>query len=100
MTKRSDGSGRCAGGCCWCPRPRRHSSRSCAGMAPLTAPPPRPLLAAAAPAEEEANITPRISTGLIELAPDHVVSTTLYNDQFPGPLLRPQQGRRVVDIQR
>ena len=30
------------------------------------------------------------------MAPEHIVSTTLYNDQFPGPLLRFKQGQRVV----
>jgi FtsP/CotA-like multicopper oxidase with cupredoxin domain len=30
------------------------------------------------------------------LAPDHIASTTLYNDQFPGPLLRFTEGRRVI----
>jgi FtsP/CotA-like multicopper oxidase with cupredoxin domain len=48
-----------------------------------------------APAEP-ADVTLRIATGLVQLAPDHVVSTTLYNDQFPGPLLRFTEGRRVV----
>ena len=38
----------------------------------------------------------RIGTGLVELAPDHVVSTTLYNGQFPGPLLRFKEGQRVI----
>jgi FtsP/CotA-like multicopper oxidase with cupredoxin domain len=38
----------------------------------------------------------RIATGLVQLAPDHVVSTTVYNDQFPGPLLRFTEGKRVV----
>ena len=32
--------------------------------------------------------TLRIASGLIELSPEHIVSTTLYNGQFPGPLLR------------
>ncbi len=46
-----------------------------------------------------ANVTLRIATGLIELAPDHIVSTTLYNGQFPGPLLRFKEGEPVtVDI--
>jgi FtsP/CotA-like multicopper oxidase with cupredoxin domain len=41
----------------------------------------------------------RIAKGLIELAPDQIVSTTLYNGQFPGPLLRFQEGRPVtVDV--
>jgi len=34
----------------------------------------------------------RIATGLVELAPQHVVSTTLYDGQFPGPLLRFKEG--------
>ena len=41
----------------------------------------------------------RIGTGLIELAPDQIISTTTYNGQFPGPLLRFKEGRpAVVDI--
>ncbi len=44
----------------------------------------------------KADYTLRIATGLIELSPEHVVSTTLYNGQFPGPLLRMKEGRRVV----
>jgi FtsP/CotA-like multicopper oxidase with cupredoxin domain len=47
-------------------------------------------------AVEKADVTLRIATGLVELAPDQVVSTTLYNDQFPGPLLRFTEGQRVV----
>jgi len=35
----------------------------------------------------------------VELAPDHIVSTTLYNNQFPGPLLRFKEGRpALVDV--
>ena len=44
----------------------------------------------------KAGVTLRIATGLVELAPDQIVSTTLYNDQFPGPLLRFTEGKRVV----
>jgi FtsP/CotA-like multicopper oxidase with cupredoxin domain len=47
-------------------------------------------------AAEAADYTLQIGTGLVELAPDHIVSTTLYNGAFPGPLLRFQEGRRVV----
>ncbi len=48
---------------------------------------------------EKADHTLRIATGLVELAPDHIVSTTLYNGQFPGPLLRFKEGQRtVVDV--
>ena len=35
-------------------------------------------------------------SGLIELGPDTTISTTLYNGQFPGPLLRLTEGKRVV----
>ncbi len=41
----------------------------------------------------------RIGTALVELAPDHIISTTTYNGQFPGPLLRFKEGQPVsVDI--
>lgn len=40
--------------------------------------------------------TLRIARSLVELAPDHIVSTTTYNGQFPGPLLRLKEGRPVV----
>ncbi len=46
-----------------------------------------------------ADVTLRIATGLVALAPDRIVSTTLYNDQFPGPLLRFTEGKRaIIDI--
>ncbi len=46
-----------------------------------------------------ADHTIRIATGLVELGQDTIVSTKLYNGQFPGPLLRFQEGRRVtIDI--
>ena len=32
----------------------------------------------------------------MELAPDRILSTTTYNGQFPGPLLRFKEGRQVV----
>src|SRR5271165_4856534 len=54
-----------------------------------------PRLSRAATAEK-ADYTLRIATGLVELAPDHIVSTALYNEQFPGPLLRFTEGKRVV----
>lgn len=50
-------------------------------------------------AASKADHSIRIAKGLSELAPDQIVSTTLYNGQFPGPLLRFQEGQRVtVDI--
>jgi FtsP/CotA-like multicopper oxidase with cupredoxin domain len=47
----------------------------------------------------KADYTLRIRQTKVELAPNHVISTTAYNDQFPGPLVRLTEGRRVtVDI--
>lgn len=47
----------------------------------------------------KADYTIQIAQGLAELGPEHIVSTTLYNDQFPGPLLRFREGQAVtVDI--
>jgi FtsP/CotA-like multicopper oxidase with cupredoxin domain len=47
----------------------------------------------------QADYTLRIAPGSVELSPGHVVSTTLYNGQFPGPLLRFTEGKRaIVDI--
>jgi hypothetical protein len=47
---------------------------------------PRALWPAVAQSRAPADYTLRIATGLVELAPEHIVSTTLYNGQFPGPL--------------
>jgi FtsP/CotA-like multicopper oxidase with cupredoxin domain len=56
-----------------------------------------PLLAAEpAFAASKADYSIRIAKGLIELAPEQIVSTTLYNGQFPGPLLRFREGERVI----
>lgn len=60
---------------------------------------PRPALAVGDDAAEKADYTLRIGAGLVELAPDHIISTTLYNGQFPGPLLRFTEGQKaVVDV--
>jgi len=49
--------------------------------------------------DEPADYTIRIGTGLVEVGPQHIISTTTYNGQFPGPLLRFKEGQRaVVDI--
>ena len=49
--------------------------------------------------EEKANYTIRIGTGLVEVGPQHIISTTTYNGQFPGPLLRFKEGQRtIIDI--
>lgn len=52
-----------------------------------------------APPGGKTDYTLRIGTGTVELAPDVIVSTTTYNGQFPGPLLRFKEGQRTwVDI--
>ena len=69
-----------------------------AGLAPLVAAVPRlPLTEGQRQAPDaKADYTVRIGTGLVELSPTHIISTTLYNDQFPGPLLRFKEGQHVV----
>jgi FtsP/CotA-like multicopper oxidase with cupredoxin domain len=52
--------------------------------------------ALARPHQDGADYTVRIGTSLVELGPDRIVSTTTYNGQFPGPLLRFREGQRVV----
>jgi FtsP/CotA-like multicopper oxidase with cupredoxin domain len=72
----------------------RRSLLAFAGAAPLaTAAMTRRLWAQAAAPVADHRL--RIATGLVELAPDQIVSTTLYNDQFPGPLLRMREGERT-----
>ena len=44
------------------------------------------------PPRGKPDYTVRIGTGTVELAPDRVVSTIVYNGQFPGPLLRFKEG--------
>jgi FtsP/CotA-like multicopper oxidase with cupredoxin domain len=73
---------------------RMGGAAAMAGAVPL---PARAQTAAPSPAANaKADYTIRIATGLAELAPDHIVSTTLYNGQFPGPLLRLKEGKRIV----
>jgi FtsP/CotA-like multicopper oxidase with cupredoxin domain len=68
-----------------------------AGLVPLLARVPRSAWGAEGSATgEKADHTLRIGVALVELAPNHVVSTTVYNGQFPGPLLRFEEGKRVV----
>jgi FtsP/CotA-like multicopper oxidase with cupredoxin domain len=85
----------------WMPLDRRRFLET-AGLSALAASLPRPLLAGEPGADarsEQADYTVRIGTGPFELAQDHIVSTTLYNGQFPGPLIRFKEGQRtVVDI--
>jgi FtsP/CotA-like multicopper oxidase with cupredoxin domain len=52
-----------------------------------------------ATAIQKADSTIRIKTGLVEVGPQHIISTTTYNGQFPGPLLRFKEGQQtIVDI--
>ena len=57
------------------------------------------LRAAYAQAPSKSDYTIEIVNGLVELGPEQIVSTTLYNGQFPGPLLRFNEGQPItVDI--
>jgi FtsP/CotA-like multicopper oxidase with cupredoxin domain len=56
----------------------------------------RPAQQTAAEPVAKADYTIRIATGLVDLGPGHIVATTVYNDRFPGPLLRFKEGQRVV----
>ena len=47
-------------------------------------------------AGDRTDYTIRIAAGLVELGPGHIISTTLYNGQFPGPLLRFTEGTAVT----
>jgi len=53
----------------------------------------------AAPPTSPADYTLTIAVKPVELAPNHIISTTTYNSQFPGPLLRFEEGKPVtIDI--
>jgi FtsP/CotA-like multicopper oxidase with cupredoxin domain len=67
-----------------------------AGLVSLVGAVPRLASAAEESTAEKPDYKLRISTGLVELSPDHIVSTTLYNGQFPGPLLRFNEGQPVI----
>jgi FtsP/CotA-like multicopper oxidase with cupredoxin domain len=72
----------------------RRSLLKAAGLIPMLRAETNP--AAAQTPTEKPDHTIRIAAGLAELAPEHIVSTTLYNGQFPGPLIRFREGQRVV----
>ena len=74
---------------------RRSLLKHAAMLSVMSALPRLARAADEAPAEK-ADYTLRIDTGLVELSPEHIVSTTLYNGQFPGPLVRLREGQRVV----
>src|ERR1700749_377421 len=71
-----------------------------AGLAlPLVGVLPAALARPHALPDDPADYTIRIGTGLVEIGPQHIISTTTYNGQFPGPMLRFREGQRtVVDI--
>ena len=50
----------------------------------------------AAETEPAADYTVRIKVAPIEIAPNQILSTVTYNGQFPGPLLRFQEGHQVI----
>jgi FtsP/CotA-like multicopper oxidase with cupredoxin domain len=74
----------------------RRSLLNLAALASAMSTIPRLARAVEQATTEKPDYTLRIATGLVELAPDHIVSTTLYNGQFPGPLLRFKEGQRVI----
>src|SRR6516225_6394076 len=74
----------------------RRAVLRCAGLVPLIGAMPRLAFGVDETTAEKADYTLRTGTGLVELAPDHIVSTTLYNGQFPGPLLRFKEGQQVI----
>src|SRR5487761_460042 len=51
---------------------------------------------AVAARRQPADYTIRIATTLVEVGPQRLLSTTAYNGQFPGPLLRFKEGRKVI----
>jgi FtsP/CotA-like multicopper oxidase with cupredoxin domain len=67
-----------------------------AGLLPGCSRPEQKSAAPAAAPDTPADYTIRIATGLVELAPDRIIATTLYNRQFPGPLIRLKEGRPVT----
>lgn len=71
----------------------RRSIVKMAAMAPLASAMPGDAWAAG---DSKADHMLRIATSLVELAPDHIVSTRLYNDQLPGPMLHMQEGHRIT----
>ncbi len=77
----------------------RRALLKAAAIVPVASAMPLTARADDKPATSAADHTLRIANGLVELAPEHIVSTTLYNGQFPGPLLRFKEGQRVtIDI--
>jgi len=65
-----------------------------AGTAPDTA--AGDMVAGHSPGEGAADYTLRIAASAIEIGRKRIVSAITYNGQFPGPLLRFQEGREVT----
>ena len=60
---------------------------------------PIPTLPSDPSESSSADYTLRIKVSPIEIAPNRIISTTTYDGQFPGPLIRLKEGRQVtVDI--
>lgn len=77
----------------------RRTLLKCVSAAPFGGIIPFGESAAVAQPAEKADYTLQIANGLVELGPGHIISTTLYNGQFPGPLLRFREGQRaIVDV--
>ena len=74
----------------------RRSFLKYAGLVSVIGAVPRLAFGADESTPKKADYTLRVGTGLVELAPDHIVSTTLYNGQFPGPLVRFKEGQEVI----
>ena len=73
---------------------RRHFLKAAAGAVPAMS-----AIGQALAADAPADHTLTIGTGVVELGPDTIISTKLYNGQFPGPLLRMQEGKPVtIDV--
>jgi FtsP/CotA-like multicopper oxidase with cupredoxin domain len=74
----------------------RRSLLKHAAVLPLAGAVPKLAQAGGENLAEKADYALSVGTGLVELSPQHIVSTTLYNGQFPGPLIRLKEGKRVV----
>ncbi|HUA14742.1 MAG TPA: multicopper oxidase domain-containing protein [Verrucomicrobiae bacterium] len=83
---------------------RRFLTGACAlGAAGISALPPGASTSAlvspfrkAQNSDQAADYVLHIRNSPIEIAPKHILSTTTYNGQFPGPLLRFKEGRDVT----
>ena len=79
---------------------RRHFLKTASALAGSALMPSISEQANATPEKEAAaDYTITIAASPVEIAPNKIISTTTYNGQFPGPLLRFKEGQEVtVDI--